>query len=55
MEAQKEEQRSVVRFLTAEVVGGREVHSRMSVVYQIFGLLNDAVFNSDKIAKNSRD
>lgn len=33
MEASEEEQRGVVRFLTAEGVGGREVHHRMSAVY----------------------
>ncbi|PNF40213.1 hypothetical protein B7P43_G08284 [Cryptotermes secundus] len=33
MEAGKEEQRSVARFLTAEGVGGREIRRRMSVVY----------------------
>jgi hypothetical protein len=35
MEAGKEEQRSVVRFLTAEGVGGREIYRRMSVVYGV--------------------
>ncbi|KAJ4437739.1 hypothetical protein ANN_17885 [Periplaneta americana] len=33
MEAGKEEQRGVVRFLTAEGVGGREIYCRMSAVY----------------------
>jgi transposase len=33
METGKEEQRSVVRFLTAEGVERREIHRRMSVVY----------------------
>ncbi|KAJ4432539.1 hypothetical protein ANN_21162 [Periplaneta americana] len=33
MEAGKEEQRGVVRFLTAEGVGGREIHRRVSAAY----------------------
>ncbi|KAJ4446275.1 hypothetical protein ANN_12969 [Periplaneta americana] len=33
MEAGKEEQRGVVRFLTAEEVEGREIHRLMSAVY----------------------
>ena len=32
MEAGKEEKRGLVRFLTAEVVEGREIHLRMSAV-----------------------
>ena len=33
MEANKEEQRSVVRFLVAESAGTREIHRRLSAVY----------------------
>ncbi|KAJ4430453.1 hypothetical protein ANN_22669 [Periplaneta americana] len=33
MEASKEEQRSLVRFLTAKGVGGTDIHPRMSQVY----------------------
>jgi hypothetical protein len=33
MEAGKEDQQSVVHFLTDEGVGGREIHQCMSVVY----------------------
>lgn len=33
MEASKEEQRDVASFLTAECVGGREIHRRMEKIY----------------------
>lgn len=33
MKANKEEQRGMIRFLTAESAGGREIYRRMAVVY----------------------
>ena len=35
MEAGKEEQRRIVRVLTDEGVGGREIHRRMAAVYGV--------------------